>query len=192
MTTFYICRHGQTENNKNHRLSGWVDTPLTDEGIKNALSSASKLSKIHLDKIISSDLGRAFTTAYIISKKIEYIDEIERYRDFREVNYGEFANMPYEAYPELTAQQNTNFTPKGGESLAVMQNRVLEGLATTSANNPDKTILLVGHDGTINAIYAKFCGKSIGLVDSTHNPHDFVAKVECDRDNIISFEELVN
>ncbi len=39
MTMFYICRHGETENNKNRLLSGWIDTPLTEEGVQNALSA---------------------------------------------------------------------------------------------------------------------------------------------------------
>ena len=95
MTTFYICRHGQTENNKNKRLSGWIDTPLTADGIKNAATSAEKLRSIKFDKIISSDLGRAFITAYLISRKLGYTSTIELSKELREVNYGDLANLPY-------------------------------------------------------------------------------------------------
>src|SRR6266545_7227401 len=105
MTTFYICRHGETENNKKKRLSGWIDTPLTEEGIKNASSSADKLRSIAFDKIISSDLGRAFVTAYLISRSLGYTSAIELHKDLREVNYGELANKfysgPDSAYPKL-------------------------------------------------------------------------------------------
>lgn len=94
MTSFYICRHGQSENNKHGRLSGWIDTPLTEEGVRNAASSAAKLNGTKIDKIVSSDLGRAFVTAYIISRKLNYSNEIELNKGLREINYGELGNMP--------------------------------------------------------------------------------------------------
>lgn len=101
MTTFYICRHGETENNKRKRLMGWTDTPLTEEGKLNAKSSASKLKAIHIDQIVSGDLGRAFATAYIISRQLGYSSDIEMSAGLREMNYGDLANQPYGAYPIL-------------------------------------------------------------------------------------------
>jgi broad specificity phosphatase PhoE len=190
MTTFYICRHGQTENNKNERLSGWIDTPLTEEGIKNAESSATKLNGIQFDQIISSDMGRAFTTAYIISRRLGYSSEIKRSRELREVNYGDLANMPFTAYPKLSAQENGTYVMPNGESLAQMQTRVLAYVESLSRNNPAQTILLTGHDGTINAINASFTKQDIGIVDLTHNPHDFVAKFTYDDGRVMSFDEV--
>lgn len=191
MTTFYICRHGQTENNKNQRLSGWIDTPLTPEGIINASSSAKKLRGIEFDKIISSDLGRAFITAYLVARDLGYSHEIESNLNLREVNYGDLANMPYSAYPEVTAKENTNFIAPNGESLAQMRQRVMtyiDGLGQTNAEN---TILLVAHDGTINAVIASFTNEDIGVVDSRGaNAHDCVAKFIYDDGRIISFDKL--
>jgi broad specificity phosphatase PhoE len=34
MNKFYLVRHGETENNRAKRLSGWIDTPLTDTGLQ--------------------------------------------------------------------------------------------------------------------------------------------------------------
>jgi broad specificity phosphatase PhoE len=190
MTTFYICRHGQTENNKAGKLMGWIDTSLTDEGVQNAVSSAAKLNGIKFDKIVSSDLGRAFATAYLISRKIGYTDEIERSRELREVNYGDLANQPYSAYPEKSAAENTNFAPPNGESLAQMQQRVLAFVYKLSTDNPDKTILLVGHHGTINAIHASFTGEDMGTADANEKAHDFAAQFTVNNGSITSFTEL--
>lgn len=33
MTTIYLMRHGQTYFNLWHKIQGWVDSPLTEEGI---------------------------------------------------------------------------------------------------------------------------------------------------------------
>ena len=197
MTTFYICRHGQTENNKNKRLSGWIDTPLTEDGIKNAASSAEKLRDIKFDKIISSDLGRAFITAYLISRKLGYTSDIELSKGLREINYGDLANLPYSGaesvYPVLSAIENTNYIPPQGESLAQMQQRVLACISAISQDNPDKTILLSCHDGTINAVLASFTNRDIGDVDADNtNPHDFVAKFVYDNGRIISFEHIAD
>jgi len=190
MTTFYICRHGETENNKNQRFSGWVDTPLTDIGVQNALSSATKLAQVHLDKIVSSDLGRAFITAYIISRQINFAAEIERAQALREVNYGDFAHQPHSVYPEVTPAENTDFASPNGESLAQMQQRVMACIRQLAADNPGKTILLVAHDGTINAVKASFTGEAMGIVDLTHSAHDFVGRFTVEDDKIVSFEEM--
>jgi probable phosphoglycerate mutase len=190
MTTFYICRHGQTENNKAGKLMGWIDTPLTDEGVQNAASSAAKLQGIKFDKIIASDLGRAFTTAYLISRRIGFTDEIERSRELREANYGDLANMPYSAYPKLTPAENTVYVHKNGESLAQMQQRVITYVQKVAADNPDKTILLVAHHGTITALRASFTGVDMGTADAEEKAHDFAAKFTVSDAKITSFVEI--
>ncbi len=191
MTIFYICRHGETENNKNQRLSGWIDTPLTEQGIQDALSAAKKLEVIQFDKIVSSDMGRAFTTAYVIVRQLGNNSEIERTKGLREVNYGDLANQTYSAYPSgMTPQENANFVAPHGESLVQMQRRVLACIQELGTNNPDQTILLVAHDGTINAIRASLTGEDMGTADLIRNSHDFVAKFVYDNGKVGSFEEV--
>jgi broad specificity phosphatase PhoE len=190
MTTFYICRHGETENNKIQRLSGWADTPLTESGVRQAASSAKKLTGIKIDKIISSDLGRALTTAQLIAKELGYSAEIEAYKDLREVNYGDLANKPYSAYPDLSTEENTTYVPTNGESLYHMQARVIDCINQIASQNPDKTILIVAHDGTINALRANFSNESMGKADLAHNPHDVVAKFSMQAGKVTSFDVL--
>ena len=36
LTTFYLIRHGETIWNKEHRLQGWLDSPLSEDGILHA------------------------------------------------------------------------------------------------------------------------------------------------------------
>lgn len=195
MTIFYIARHGQTENNLHKRLSGWIDTPLTEAGIANTVSSAAKLSGISFDRVVSSDLGRAFITAYLIIHELGHDIEIERAPELREVNYGDLSNTSYVGadrhYPDLTPAENTDFLPDNGESLAQMQTRVLAWIQATAVDCPDQTILLVAHDGTINALHGAFTGKEIGVVDAgSDNPNDFVAKVAVDNGTVTVFEPL--
>lgn len=188
MTTFYICRHGETESNHRRRLMGWMDSPLTDEGKLNAKASAAALKDIHLDQIVSSDLGRAFETAYIISRQLGYTDEIVMDSGLREVNYGDMANVPFDKFPDMPLDEKLNFIPPNGESLSQMQQRVLSCVAMLSAKYDGNTVLLVTHDGVINALRASYTGKSLAEEDNTHNPHDFVGKFEWADGKIQTYE----
>lgn len=190
MTTFLICRHGQTENNKRDRFSGWIDTPLTEQGVHDAQSSAEKLKGTKLSRIVSSDLGRAFTTAYIITRQLGLSIEIERMSGLREANYGDFANLPYSVYPELSPEENAVFVSPNGESLTQMQERVLACVYDLAAQSPEASILLAAHDGTINAIRASYLKQHMGIADLVHNAHNFVGTFTIENGVITSFAEV--
>jgi len=193
MTTFYICRHGQTEYNQQERLQGWIDTPLTEQGLRNVQSAVGKLQGIHFDGVYSSDLGRAFVTSYIIVRRLGYDAEIQPTKGLRESNYGDLAGMlgrdAGARYPGLNTE--ADFIPPNGESLAHMQARVLACLQEISSEHPTETILLVSHDGPINAIYAEFAKTDLGRLSvDTVNPNDFVAKFTFEGGNITTYQEV--
>lgn len=62
----YFIRHGQSELNLKGVLAGQTDTPLTDEGRKQAKEAAVKLEGIKFDAVFSSDLSRAHETQKIM------------------------------------------------------------------------------------------------------------------------------
>lgn len=192
MLTFYIARHGQAQNNLNQKLSGWLDTPLTDAGIQNAHASAAKLDGVKIDTIIASDLGRAVSTAQIIASDIGYGAELLQTSELREVNYGELGGTPIaEVIEKAIPLNNGDFVPKNGESLNQMQNRVLAFLGKLATEYADASILLVAHDGTINAIYADSVGITVSEADATRrNSHDIVARFIYADKKVQNFEEL--
>jgi broad specificity phosphatase PhoE len=196
MTQFYICRHGQTANNKTKIFSGWVDTPLTPQGVEDAQSTAAKLAGINFDVIISSDLGRAFITAYLISRQLGYADEVLRSDKLREVSYGDMGGVSIAKaqaiYPGLDT--DTNFVAPNGESLGQMQQRVLEFITQLNEQS-DKTVLLVAHGGVIDAIKASFLNEDLGSYMATEgirNIHDYVAKFKMQDTKVIQHQELTS
>ena len=194
MNTFYIARHGETENNRDRRLSGWIDTPLTDTGLQPTEKVIAKLANLHIDEIYSSDLGRAFITAYVIVLGLNFTKEIKRLSGLREVNYGDAANMysaeAYKLYPQL--DRDTHFTPQGGESLDQMQQRVFETINQLNNTHVDANILLVCHSGVMAALKASHIGQDFGEHNiSEAYPHDFVGKFTFANNNVTSFEEFV-
>jgi len=74
MNTFYIVRHGETENNRARRLSGWIDTPLTDTGLQPAEAVIKKLASVHIGEMYSSDMGRTVGTSDVV--EVDESDEI--------------------------------------------------------------------------------------------------------------------
>lgn len=193
MNTFYIVRHGETENNKAKRLSGWVDTPLTKKGLEPTQKVIAKLSKLHIDEMYASDMGRAFITAYVVARGLHFTKEIHRSAGLREVSYGDAANMPsakaYELYPKL--DRDTQYTPPNGESLDHMQRRVFQTLDELNKRHKDTVIVLVCHSGVMAAIRASHLGVDFGQHNiSEAYPHDYVAKFTLNDSGVTSWEEV--
>ena len=191
--TFYIVRHGETDNNRARRLSGWIDTPLTDTGLEPTKKVIEKLSDLQIDEMYSSDVGRAFITAYVVSRGLNFTKEIKRLSGLREVNYGDAANMfsteAYELYPKL--DRDTHYTPPNGESLDHMQKRVFQTIDELNKIHSGKSIVLVCHSGVMAALKASHIGQDFGEHNiSEAYPHDYVGVFTFADGAVISFEEF--
>jgi broad specificity phosphatase PhoE len=193
MNTFYIVRHGETENNRAGRLSGWIDTALTEDGLKPTEKVIAKLSALHIDEIYSSDMGRAFVTAYVVARGLRFTKEIKRLPGLREVNYGDAANMlrakAYELYPGL--DRDTHYTPPNGESLDHMQKRVFQTIDELNRQHTDAVIVLVCHSGVMAALRASHIGQDFGEHNiSEAYPHDYVGTFTFIDGVVTSFKEF--
>jgi 2,3-bisphosphoglycerate-dependent phosphoglycerate mutase len=73
MTTLVLLRHGQSEWNRQNRFTGWVDVPLSDQGIEEA-SAAGRLLRAEgyeFDLAHTSVLKRAIKTLWIVLEEID-------------------------------------------------------------------------------------------------------------------------
>jgi broad specificity phosphatase PhoE len=192
MNTFLLARHGETVNNKLKRLSGWIDTPLTEKGLVPTENVVQKLRTKEIDVLYSSDLGRAVSTAEFIGKAINYTDPIIQLPGLREVNYGSAANMlsveAYKLYPQL--DRDTHFTPPEGESLDQMQQRVLDAVHSINHKYTDRTILLVAHSGVMAALEASYLHTDFGQQNiSEAYDHDVLCEFTLDQNQVASFSK---
>ena len=193
MNTFYLVRHGETENNVARRLSGWVDSPLTPTGLLPIEKVIAKLQGIPIDAMYSSDLGRAFITAYVVARCLGFTDEIIRLPGLREVGYGDAGNMKteqaYKLYPRL--DRDTHYIPPNGESLDHMQKRVLAAIDEINKKHTNATILIIAHSGVMAALNASLLGVDFGQHNiSEAYPHDYVAKFAFEGGKVQSFEAV--
>lgn len=60
-----LLRHGKSDWNQKNRFTGWVDVPLSKDGIKEAQKAGKAISHIPIDLIFVSSLMRAQMTAMI-------------------------------------------------------------------------------------------------------------------------------
>jgi 2,3-bisphosphoglycerate-dependent phosphoglycerate mutase len=66
MAKLVLIRHGESVWNKINVFTGWVDVPLSSNGIIEAVSAGEKLSKIEFDAIFTSVQIRAIETAMLV------------------------------------------------------------------------------------------------------------------------------
>lgn len=69
MCQLILLRHGQSEWNKRNLFTGWVDVPLSPEGIDEALAAGAAISEMPIDIIYTSTLIRAQMTAMLAMSK---------------------------------------------------------------------------------------------------------------------------
>ena len=65
MGKLVMIRHGQSDWNKRNLFTGWVDIPLSQEGIQEALAAGHLIANIPFDMIFVSALVRAQMTMYL-------------------------------------------------------------------------------------------------------------------------------
>lgn len=61
-----LVRHGQSMWNLKNLFTGWVDVPLSEQGVQEALSAGKQIADYKIDKIFVSELMRAQQTAMLM------------------------------------------------------------------------------------------------------------------------------
>lgn len=147
-----IVRHGETDYNTKGLLQGHIHGRLSVRGVNQAKKLALGLRAQKIDAIFSSDLKRAIDTTREIAKYHKV--PIFYTKQLREQNYGTFQGKPFEEM--LIVMQNSGlgvtFTPKGGESLAKVRNRVSVLINRLYKTYKNKTVLLSAHAGVVWSI----------------------------------------
>ncbi len=61
-----LVRHGESRFNTVNKFTGWVDVPLSEKGVKEALMISKRIKPLRLDMAFTSHLERAHETLLII------------------------------------------------------------------------------------------------------------------------------
>ena len=95
MVRIFMVRHGETVNNKERKMQGWCDSPLTELGVQQAKAAGKELSGIQFEAVYTSDLPRQKKTALLIlgENTTAFVPEIRTDNRFRETSYGSFEGV---------------------------------------------------------------------------------------------------
>lgn len=157
MTThLLLIRHGQTEWNRDRRIQGNGDSPLTDLGQAQAEAAAKALSRFDVAALYASDAGRALQTALPIANAAGLTVQTDA--RLRERHYGIFEGKTHaelrQECPDVHFEylkRHPDFIVPGGESLAQLQARTIAACTDIAQTQPDKHVAIVAHGGTIRA-----------------------------------------
>lgn len=140
MQKLYYIRHGLTELNVQGRIAGHTETPLTNEGRKQAKRAGKLAKKYDIDLITCSPLSRAVETAQLIATELDYPhDKILQHKLLIERNFGPLEGTPWS--PDLDLD---GFTDIETDNLLVERAHLaLKWLESLDARN----ILVVSHGG---------------------------------------------
>jgi len=154
MGHLYFVRHGETVWNKENKICGATDSPLTELGIKQAEETGIKIKEqaLSADAIICSPLSRARDTAKIISD-ITGISMREEPR-LTEQNFGYYEGTPRdgEEFHQMKKHMALSF---GGESTLKLAQRIYNLLDEITADK-DHTYILVAHNGIARCVHSYF------------------------------------
>ena len=68
MSTLILLRHGQSVWNKANLFTGWVDVPLTEQGIQEATQAGNTLSHLNIDVIFTSTSAKKIQSRILNEK----------------------------------------------------------------------------------------------------------------------------
>ncbi|MDP3935559.1 MAG: histidine phosphatase family protein [Alphaproteobacteria bacterium] len=144
---FYFMRHGQTDYNKENRCMGSLDIPLNSIGEQQAYDARESLKGLLIDRVVSSPLQRAYTTARIIAD--HHAVPLDSSALLAEANWGEMQGKPI-TDPTFFTQWQEGLVLNGGESFESVKRRVKAALIEYLAT--DTTPLIISHGGVYWAL----------------------------------------
>lgn len=161
ITQLHVVRHGETEWNRQQRMQGHQDSPLSADGILQAQSLADHLQKVPWTTIYSSRSGRAVKTAEIL--KQDRPIPIILHDAFKEIHLGAWEGLTKEEVETRYPQQYEDFWNRpdhyqsvGGETFRQLQARVVPMIQDMLTHHQGECLLIVTHTAVVKVILAHF------------------------------------
>ena len=152
--------------NKTTTFLGHTDLDLSPLGYKQAECTANYLESIHIDKVYSSDLKRAYNTCNEYLKLSGLSAEVNE--SLREIYAGEWEGKTYaqlsndykDSY-DIWLHDIGNAQPLNGESLKSVQKRMVDCVTEIAENNDGKTVAVFTHACALRSFITYAYGLSL-------------------------------
>lgn len=157
-TTLIVIRHGETAWNRERRMQGTTDTPLSDVGRAQARALGRRLASRGFAALYSSDLSRARDTARAIAEHTGR--EVVADPRLQERRFGIFEGLIaaeiMSRYPEEHARfasRDPEYEVPGGESARGFTQRCLGCLAEIAERHRGTEVVVVTHGLVLDSLY---------------------------------------
>ncbi len=164
-----LVRHGITAWNREQRMQGHTDVDLDPEGHVQACKIAERLSSLDggVQAVYSSDLRRARLTAEAIAAP--YSLPVTSTPLLREIMLGDWEGLTAAEILDrgeeelLTLYRSDSYVhrPPNSESMEQVWDRMSIAAGLIREANPDGTVVVVGHGGSLKALLCSALGASI-------------------------------
>ena len=163
-TTLVLVRHGVTDHTRERRFSGGLQSKnpgLSDEGRDQIRATADWLAPLgeRVDAVVASPVRRARESGEILAERLGV--PLEDEPGFAEMEFGTWDGMTFD---EVAATQREALEkwlgsleerPGGGESLVMVQERVLAALERLLARHAGRTVVVASHVTPIKVVVAE-------------------------------------
>lgn len=169
ITRVLLCRHGETDWNRERRYQGQQDTPLNDRGREQSRLLGKTLSNININAVYSSPLQRSMETARIVlaERAAAGRPPVELRPDpaMKEISHGvgegklttDVERDHPQVYRNWIEAPHTVRWPDG-ESLEDVAARAVPALERIIRQNQNRTVLIVAHGGVNKALLLRVLG----------------------------------
>jgi broad specificity phosphatase PhoE len=172
-TRLLLLRHGQTALSVQRRYSGHGDPELTELGVGQAAGAAARLARTtDIAAVLSSPLLRTRQTAQAVADAIG-VPVVVR-PGLIETDFGSWEGLTFaearDRDPELHAAWlgADDVAPPGGESFAVVAQRVANERAEIVAQYPGRTVVVVSHVTPIKMLLREALGAGPSILYTLH------------------------
>ncbi len=176
-TNIFLVRHGQTEWNRQHRIQGHQDSPLTPLGKQQAEQTRKALSQFDIQQAFVSPLKRAQDSAEIILQGRSL--QSTTLTDLREIRLGPWEGKTRSetvlSHPE---EHNSfwhspdSFALAGAETFLQLQQRIVNTLENIFSQAITSNVLVVSHWIAIKVALAYYQDIPIAGLANMDNPEN--------------------
>jgi len=150
-TELYLVRHGETLWNRERRIQGHRDVPLSPQGKWQAEVLARRLATVPFAAIYSSDLMRARETAEAVARAVgKAVIPLPQLRE-RCLGDWEGKTIAEIGLIEGVPLEDPRLAAVGAEPFEALQHRAATVLTAIAERHVGATVLVVSHGGFLNA-----------------------------------------
>ena len=162
-----MVRHGETDNNKFHRLQGrGIDASINETGMEQAEAIAEAFKDFPIQKIVTSSMVRTLETATPLIRQTNAV--VEQYEELDEMSFGDLEGSYFNEVKiqihdinEQWMNGDVDVPIPGGESPREVFSRAGTKVIDVLKNSEEEYIAFILHGRLIRILLSEFLGKGL-------------------------------